>query len=172
MAEELIEEIDEKGNTIAVHPRSELKKRMFRHKAALIIPTQGEKLVLCRRAKDKHPFPDTWCCAVGGKVIAGETFEQAAQREMQEEIGTTAVLSHVVTFNYNGQEYPSRFAVFTTTLPKQLALDPTEIQYLKAFTAEEINKMIIQNPNEFAPTFRAALQEFLNATIKSNTQTH
>ncbi len=42
---------------------------------------------LAKRAKDKYPFPDTWCCAVGGKARHGESDEDAAIREMKEEIG-------------------------------------------------------------------------------------
>jgi len=161
---ELIEEIDWQRNVLAVHPKEELKQRMFPHKVSLVIPRAEEgKFILCRRAKDKEPFPDTWCCAVGGKVLAGESYRAAAEREMVEEVGVAEPLTRVTWFNYNQEDYQAIFEVFTTEKPMPLErfqLDPSEIQYLKAFTVAEIREMIEREPNEFAPTFRVALAAF------------
>lgn len=166
MPEEMIEEVNWEGKVVAVHPKSELKKRMFPHRVALVIPKQNGKLLLCRRAKDKHPFPDTWCCAIGGKVAAGESYATAASRETKEEAGVDVALTHVTTFAYNKADYQALFAVFTADkFPADaLTLDPSEIQYLKGFTPAEIKKMIADLPNEFAPTFLAALDAFTRAT--------
>lgn len=162
--EELIEEIDAKGRIIAVRPKSELKKRMFLHRASLIIPrAENNKFWLCRRAADKQPFPDTWCCAVGGKVSAGESYEAGAQREMKEEIGLSAPLQRVALFKYDDLEYKALFTIFTTAASLALekcVVDKGEIQFLKAFSIEEIRRMIEEKPEEFAPTFRAALKAF------------
>jgi isopentenyldiphosphate isomerase len=67
--EEFIDEIDENGTIISSHPKSLLKEKMFLHKVCLVLPTASDgKFILSRRAKNKFPFPDTWCCAVGGKI--------------------------------------------------------------------------------------------------------
>jgi isopentenyldiphosphate isomerase len=55
---EFIEEIDKEGNILQIIPVLELKKRLFLHKVALVIPknSKGEYLI-AKRAKNKHPFP-------------------------------------------------------------------------------------------------------------------
>lgn len=165
--EEMIEEVDWDGNVIAVHPRTLLKKRMFPHKASLVLPkTKEGKIILCKRAKDKHPFPGTWCCAVGGKVMAGETEEQAALREMEEEVGFVRDLIKVTSFNYDEDDYKGLFTIFTTELSmNDLNPNPSEIEFLQDFNIDEIGDMLKNSPDDFAPTFRVAILEFIKNQI-------
>lgn len=162
--EELIDEVDKAGNVIATHPTSHLKEKTFFHNVSLIIPmTKGNRFLFARRARDKHPYPNTWVCGVGGKALSGESAEDAAKREMQEEIGRIYPLKEVTSFVYDEEDYKAIFTVFTTTVPiskNELALDPNEIQYCKAFTIKEIMRMINATPQEFAPTFIIAIKEF------------
>ena len=166
ITEEFIEEIDNFGKVIAIHPRDELKKRMFKHKVSLIIPRNtNSKFILGKRAKDKFPFADTWCCAIGGKVSAGETYENAAIREMIEESSHSTELEKVCDFNYDKSDYQAIFRVFTTKKNisvNDLKANPEEIQYFDSFNIKEIKEMIKNNPNNFAPTFREALINFTN----------
>ena len=160
--EEFIDEVDTSGNFLAKHRREDLKKSMFLHKIALIIPkAEGGRIILSKRAANKHPDPDTWCCAVGGKVSHGETEEQAAAREMREEIGKSYPVRKVTSFVYDKPDYKGLFTLFTTTVPVSISdftLDPEEIQYSRTFTKEEVKKMVNENPTSFAPTFIAAIR--------------
>ena len=169
-AEELIDEVDKKGDIVATYPKSELKKRMFLHKAALIIPrTFDNKFLLGKRAKDKEPYADTLCCAVGGKISSGESAEKAAMREMHEEAGKEYPLEEVTSFVYDGDEYKAIFTIFTTKIPinpEDLRLDPRETQYLEALSIEEILDNVNKNPEKFAPTFVAAFEGFAKAVNK------
>lgn len=163
---ELIPEIDWDDNVVALHPKEKLKEKMFPHRVSLVIPkTADNKILLCRRAKNKFPFPDVWCCAIGGKVLANESYEAAAYREMKEEVGMNSPLEHVTKFKYNKEDYKAIFAVFTTkdAISKDVFnLDPDEIQYISAFSVDEVNQMIKSNPEEFASTFLAALDAFVS----------
>jgi isopentenyldiphosphate isomerase len=158
--DELIDEVDRAGKVIAVRPRSDLKKKAFFHNVSLVMPmTEDGKILLARRAIDKFPYPDTWACGVGGAASSGESAEDAAKREMREEIGKSYPIKRIASFVYD-TDYKVIFTVFATTVPvspDEFALDPSEIQYCKAFTVQEIMKMIKSDPNNFAPTFIAAM---------------
>lgn len=162
--DELIDEVDYTGKVIATHPKSYFKERMFLHKASLIIPkTFDNKYLLSKRAPDKHPWPGTWCCAVGGKAHSGETEEEAGIREMKEEIGKIYELEKVTTFVYDEKEYKAIFNIFTTKIPinpTEIILDPKEIECTKAFTLAQILRMVKETPQTFPPTFIRGIIEF------------
>ncbi|MBS3174348.1 NUDIX domain-containing protein [Candidatus Woesearchaeota archaeon] len=86
--EELIAEVDENDNIIAIRNRKEPKEKSFLHRVVLIMAkTENNKFVFSRRAKNEFPFLDVWCCAIGGKVRYNETKEEEALREIEEEAG-------------------------------------------------------------------------------------
>ncbi|RJQ20751.1 NUDIX hydrolase [Candidatus Woesearchaeota archaeon] len=166
MLEEHIEEIDWDGNVLAVWPRSELKKRLFPHNVSLIIPSENGKLLLAKRSANKHPFPGVWCCAVGGKALAGETPESCAYREMHEEIGTTVPLRHVVTANHKGPATYERLHIYTTAenlSADNIKIDPAEIEYLRHFALDELQTLVQKQPDSFAPAFLTALRAYVAA---------
>ena len=160
--EEFIDEIDGKGKFVAKRTLGDLKKRMFMHKVALVIPrAKGGKIILSKRSANKNSFPNTLCCAVGGKVNHGETEEQAAQREMKEEIGKLYPVGKVASFLFDGPEYKGIFTVFATTVAvsqSEFVLDPEEIHYSRPFSKDEVRKMVKDKPDSFAPTFIAAIK--------------
>ncbi len=161
---ELIEEIDWHGNVLKLRPKTDLKQAQFPHKGALVIPrTAGGKIILARRAADKHPFPNVWVCAAGGHVSAGETFEETAEREMLEEIGIRVPVSFVSATKHDTPQERVLLHTFTTQQELDVdsfTLDLTEVQYCKAFTIEEVLRMIETTPHDFAPTFRTIFQDF------------
>ena len=158
----LIDELDREGKTIARWPETELKKRMFMHAVSVILPkTAEDEFILARRAATKHPYPDTWMCAIGGKVHADETPQQAALREMQEEGNTQRDLVFLGTYIHDDQTYKGRFFIYTTVRPmivSEFDVDQREIAYLKAFSMPTLKEMIAKHPSDFAPTFLGILQ--------------
>ena len=161
---EFVEEVDVDGNVLAVHPKSKLKERMFLHKTSLVIPrAKNGSFIISKRAENKHPYPGTWMCAIGGGVRAGESFLEAAHRETKEEAGVELDLVPVGSFKYEDEKFTSLFSIFTTVEPVELhddLADKSEVQFFKEMTMEEIRREIEENPTHFAPTFLAALKNF------------
>jgi 8-oxo-dGTP pyrophosphatase MutT (NUDIX family) len=60
------------------------------------------RLLVHRRADDKDVWPGMWDVAAGGVVAAGESYEDAARRELAEELGV-----EVADFHHLGE---GRFA--------------------------------------------------------------
>lgn len=163
MTKELIAEIDSQDNVIAVHPKTKLKELKFRHRLSLVVfRTAEDKILLARRAATKFPFPSVWCFAVGGKVRADESYEGAALREMTEESGVSVPLELAAVSKVDLPEEKAIAKIFITAeeiTSGDLRLDPEEIEYLQAFTIEEVAAMISENSQQFAPTF---IRHFLN----------
>ena len=157
MNQELLAEVDTQDNVVAIHPKEKLKELKFRHRISILLPKTTEgKFIFARRAKHKHPFPDVWVCAVGGKVRANETYEQACLREMHEEAGFKAQLQYVATSKLDLPEEKAIVHIFTTQEElslKQFNLDQEETQYVQALSIQEMNAIIKEHPEQCAPTF-------------------
>ena len=53
----------------------------------IIVRSTTGSVLVHQRAADKDVWPSMWDVMVGGVVSAGETYEVAARRELNEEIG-------------------------------------------------------------------------------------
>ncbi|WP_034627835.1 NUDIX hydrolase [Desulfocurvibacter africanus] len=87
-ASELVEVVDEKDRPIAVMPLQEVHKQCLRHRSVMVLlyNLQG-KIFLQKRGQAKALYPGRWDISASGHVQAGESCEDAALRELQEELG-------------------------------------------------------------------------------------
>ncbi|WP_075342929.1 NUDIX hydrolase [Tenacibaculum agarivorans] len=89
MSDELIDIVDEQGNyTGKTCLKSEAHKFGYFHPTVHIwIYTTDNQILLQKRALTKKVFPGLWDISVAGHIGAGEVIEEAAIREVKEEIG-------------------------------------------------------------------------------------
>ena len=80
--------VDESDRVIEIVPRQRMRLERLRHRAVFIAVTDGAgRLLVHRRSPSKDVWPG-WCdIAVGGVVSAHESYDDAAVREVAEEIG-------------------------------------------------------------------------------------
>ena len=91
MTEELVDIVDDDDIVIATVTRSEMRSRRLQHRSVgiAVMSTDG-RLLIHRRSLAKDIWPGWWDIAAGGVVAAGETYEAAARRELEEELGIEA----------------------------------------------------------------------------------
>lgn len=87
-ADEIVAIVDEHNRVVGSAARREMRARRLPHRATyvLVFDSRGEVFVQ-KRARTKDVFPGCYDPAAGGVVLAGETFEQGALRELEEEMG-------------------------------------------------------------------------------------
>ncbi|MBC8207709.1 MAG: NUDIX domain-containing protein [Desulfobulbaceae bacterium] len=98
---EIIQIVDADNQPIDVQPRHEMRRLNLIHRACyiLVFNTRGE-LFLQKRTADKDVYPSCWDVAAGGVVLAGESYEAAATRELEEELGVKDVICTPVFDQY------------------------------------------------------------------------
>lgn len=85
---EMVDEVDDDDRVIATVTRAEMRARRLQHRAVSIAVLGSDgRLLVHRRADTKDVWPGMWDLAAGGVVAAGETYEDAARRELAEELG-------------------------------------------------------------------------------------
>jgi isopentenyldiphosphate isomerase len=85
---ERVDIVDEHDTVVEVTTRSRMRAERLRHRAVFLLVTTSEgRLLVHRRSDTKDLWPGWWDVAVGGVVTSGETYHDAARRELAEEIG-------------------------------------------------------------------------------------
>ncbi len=89
---EIVQIVDRANQIIDSAPRSVMRERHLIHRASYILVFNSKnELFLQKRTMTKDVFPGTWDIAAGGVVLAGESYEESAIRELDEELGVTEV---------------------------------------------------------------------------------
>lgn len=87
-ASELVDIVDDDDRVIATVSRARMRAERLQHRAVFIAVHHPDgRLLVHRRSEHKDLWPGWWDVAVGGVVAAGESFDDAARRELSEEIG-------------------------------------------------------------------------------------
>jgi isopentenyldiphosphate isomerase len=91
-AEEIVQIVDENNQEIAAITRAMMREQGLIHRACYILVfNKAGELFVQKRTMTKDIYPGYWDVAAGGVVLAGESYEQSAQRELAEELGVSKV---------------------------------------------------------------------------------
>ena len=142
-ADELLEVIDAEGRVLELRRRDEIHgDPTLRHRAVHIFVRDDEGRVLLQlRSKDKRVQPGRWDTAVGGHVDPGESYEEAALRELQEELGLERPQSSLVhrhDYVWRSPMETEHVRTFELLCGGPFAPNPKEIDELRFFAPEEL----------------------------------
>ncbi len=101
---------------------------------------------------------------VGGYVSTGENYEIAAYREMEEEVGISAVeLSEIATSVYSDERsYIHMFGIYECTAPEEWSFRPNEeVDELKLMRLDDIVEQMNSNPEYFTGGFINTMKKYL-----------
>ncbi|WP_236245441.1 NUDIX hydrolase [Streptomyces sp. CC210A] len=87
-ADEVLDVVDEHDEVVGQLRRGEVYARGLRHRCVFVLARDAEDRVFVhRRTATKLVFPSLYDMFVGGVVGAGESYDDAALREAEEELG-------------------------------------------------------------------------------------
>src|SRR6266487_766929 len=143
--------VDEMDRILRYAYRSQVHGDNLRHRAVhiLIFNGAGEVYLQKRsRWKDRHPL--LWDSSAAGHVSAGEGYDEAAQRELQEELGINVPLEKVLKVaasTRTGQEF---IWLYRGQLEEELSPNRNEIEAGAFFSPAVVEGWIGARPEDFA----------------------
>src|SRR5437879_10750119 len=146
--------VDEMDRILRYAYRSKVHGDNLRHRAVhiLIFNAAGEVYLQKRsRWKDRHPL--LWDSSAAGHVCAGEGYDEAAQRELQEELGINVPLEKVLKLPASartGQEFICLYRGLLRGDPKP---HRREIEAGVFCSPAIVDGWIAARPEDFAPGF-------------------
>ena len=88
MADYYIDIVNERDEVVGKELKSKkLELGFISRVAAVYLRDSAGMFLMCKRADRKDDAPGLWDLSVCGNVESGESYEAAAKREMQEELG-------------------------------------------------------------------------------------
>ncbi|MDF3141932.1 MULTISPECIES: NUDIX domain-containing protein [unclassified Streptomyces] len=100
-ADEILDIVDEHDQVIGQSPRGEAYAKGLRHRAVFIEARDAQgRLFVHRRTPTKLVFPSRYDMFVGGVVGAGESYDVAALREAEEELGVRGLPRPAFLFKF------------------------------------------------------------------------
>jgi isopentenyldiphosphate isomerase len=139
-ADEIVAIVDEHNNVIGAVTRREMRVRRLPHRSTyiLVFNSHGE-LYVQKRTMTKDVFPGYYDPAAGGVVLAGESYEESAARELAEEMGIRNVpLIRLFEFYFADEATRVWGEVFSCIYDGELILQEEEVEYIKLMTIEDI----------------------------------
>lgn len=93
MSAEIVTLVDVNDHEIGAAPRARVRKEGLIHRVCYILVFNAEdQLLLQKRTSIKDLYPGYYDAAAGGVLLAGESYDVSAQRELQEELGISATM--------------------------------------------------------------------------------
>lgn len=139
VADEIVGIVDERNRLVGTAPRSEMRAKRLPHRSTyiLVFNSQGQ-LHVQKRTMTKDVFPGWYDLATGGVVLAGESYEQGAVRELEEELGIRDVpLTKLFEFSFEDKHNHVWGGAFTCVYDGALRLQVEEIESVILLTPHD-----------------------------------
>ena len=147
---DIVNEKDEVTGKIAEDMQNTIKPSQLRF-INIIILNHEKKIIVPKRSSNRKIFPNCYDFSVGGHVNSGEEYDEAAYRELREELGISNVKLQEIA-------YFSPFTSDSNTFQKVYILeynneiinyDKDGIEGIYFMTEEEIRNLMTDKPNLF-----------------------
>ena len=161
MQEDIFDIVDVFDNVIGQKPRSEVHAQGLRHRAVHVLVFNDEnEIFMQKRSARKDTWPGAWDASCTGHVDTGETYLEAAHRELDEELGWQPSEDLEYLFKLNpsestGQEFIEVYRVRGSG-PFRLNLE--EIEVGEWMTWSNLLERIEYTPKRFSSAFRVVVE--------------
>ena len=144
-AHEMLDIVDEDDRVIGQAPRGEAYARRLRHRCAAVLARDpAGRVFVHRRTARKLVFPSMYDMFVGGVVGAGETYDEAALREAEEELGVRGLPApvHLFKFLYESPEHSWWASVYEVRCDLPVHPQAEEVAWHSFLSEEELARRI------------------------------
>ncbi|MEU6228735.1 NUDIX domain-containing protein [Streptomyces sp. NPDC047042] len=163
--DELVERVDGRDRVVGVVSRRQAIRERWLHRVAVTVCRDGLGRVLVhRRAEHLSRFPGLYEVVVGGAVTVGESYEQAAARELAEELGVRVLPRLLFTFVNRAGLSPHWLGVHEavmpdSVMPDSVVPDPDEVAWYGWLTEPELRSALLEW--RFTPDSHEAFSRYL-----------
>jgi len=160
---EIIDIVDDNNNILGKAPREEVHEKKLIHKGVhIFIFNSDGKLLLQKRSMKKKHYPGRWG-DIAGHIPSGQTYGEAAERELEEEIGIKTELQYLFSVKKRDETVGDNenLNLYIGYHDGPFNTDKEEVDEVRFFSLEKIIEMIENTPEVFASGAFMFLTEYL-----------
>jgi 16S rRNA (adenine1518-N6/adenine1519-N6)-dimethyltransferase len=163
--EEMFDIVDENDAVTGSFPRSEVHARDLKHRAIHVqIFNRAGEVFLQKRSIWKDRNPSQWDSSTAGHVDAGESYEQAARRELMEEIGVEiGALTSVCKLGCGPETGWEFLQIYRAEHEGPFRFAAQEVEGGLFLPVEQVHAWLARHPNDFTPIFRMAFPRVIES---------
>ena len=168
---EYFDVFDADGNYLGKRLRSECHGNpalIHRSVHIVVFDSSGKKILLQKRSACKDIQPGKWDTAVGGHVDAGESVEEAAYRELREELGITGSLEFFFTSTIRNNIESENVTVFKLVSDGPFEFSREEIDEIRFWELGAFAEPSVRMRDDFTPNLQTELAEICKLVLKRN----
>lgn len=147
--------VNENDKEIAVKFRDEQQIGDIQRIVGIWITNDVGDILLAQRALHKELHPGLWGTAAAGAVSYGETYEQAAYKELAEEIGVFDIKLELVKKGfYHGSDHKRWIGWYkgVCTKPAQAFVLEKDVAQVMWISPNELKLQLTSTPEKFVPS--------------------
>lgn len=156
---ELVEVLDYSARPFMIMPRESALAQQLVYQAVLVVVRNREnQIYIHRRSGAKQRYSGLWNVSAAGIVQVGEALEDAALRELNEELGISGIsLTHIATVEASELTDWGRISLFTSS-PANILVnpDPAEISDGMFVDEDELTALLRDMPEMLTPALKWA----------------
>ena len=155
--DELFDVVDGNNRVIGRERRSVVHSKGLWHRGVYVFLLNGKgEIFMQKRAETKDLYPGLWDLSAGEHMKPGESYEDAAKRGVEEELGVEAVDVKKIgelrwTFEGSGKRDNEFNELFTSRFRGRIRLDEEEIQEGRWVGKERLLEEMKKTPERFTP---------------------
>lgn len=143
---EYLDVVDDQDRVVGRASRKEIYQSLLTHRIVhvLVFNNAGE-MALQLRSKDVPYRPLHWSTSAGGHVAPGESYEQAAKRELMEECGIDVDIELICQDIYFHEKTLKKFlSIYKAVYNEPLVMKNEEVERIEFLSVEKIKQMIVE----------------------------
>ena len=164
--EEQVVLVSEKDEILGVMDKMQAHENGILHRAfsVFLFNDKGEML-LQKRAAGKYHSPNQWTNAVCSHPRLDETYLEAAERRLKEELGIETPITYRFNFLYKADVGQNLWEheldhVFTGNFEGEFKLNEDEVSEVRYISIDDLDKEMSENPESFTEWFKIILKEY------------
>ena len=142
------------------------RRRLFHRSVHILVLNRSGKIFLQKRAMDKDTHPGRWDSSCAGHLDVGESYNDAAEREFEEELGVPPgpleQLFKIPACAETGFEFSWIYRCYHEG---PFVLNKSELQTGRWITREDLEREIDDNPGHFTPAFITLWRRFRDVPL-------